>query len=330
MRILLTGATGLLGSHLARVLVTRGDTVTAIVRPTSRTESLRQLGVQCLPIPLDQIDSLTAAMRNTDAVVHAAARVHTTGLWSDYYHVTVTGTCNVLAAAAASKIRHFIHISSVGVYGWPRPDGWPFVETDEYGQLHRWNYYSRAKLLAEQLVHQSSVPFTILRPTLVYGPGDAVTLGRIVAALQSRRLKFIGDGTNRLSLIFVTDVANAIAATVHQPKVTGEIFNVAADELCLTQQEFIHQLCHLTGAAVPNSRISYATADRLAFFSECIAHATAFQVCPPLTRLAVLLLGGRRGYNSDKLRHTLNWQPTVAMTDGLRAYESSRNSETNH
>ena len=330
MRILLTGATGLLGSHLARVLVTRGDTVTAIVRPTSQTESLRQLGVQCLPIPLDQIDKLTVAMRKMDAVIHAAARVHTTGPWSDYYRVTVTGTRNVLAAATASEIRHFVHISSVGVYGWPRPDGWPFVETDEYGQLHRWNYYSHAKLLAEQLVHQSSVPFTILRPTLVYGPGDAVTLGRIVAALQSRRLKFIGDGTNRLSLIFVTDVANAIAATVHQPKVTGEIFNVAADELCLTQQEFIHQLCHLTGAAVPNSRISYATADRLAFFSECIAHATAFQVCPPLTRLAVLLLGGRRGYNSDKLRHTLNWQPTVAMTDGLRAYESSRNSETNH
>jgi len=330
MHIILTGATGLLGSHLARVLVARGDAVTAIVRPTSRTESLRQLDVKCFPIPLDQVDRLTGAMCNADVVVHAAARVHTTGPWSDYYHVTVTGTRNVLAAAGAAGIRHFVHISSVGVYGWPRPDGRPFVETDGYGRLNRWNYYSRAKLLAEQLVCQSSVPFTILRPTLVSGPGDTAMLGRIVAALHARRLKLIGDGTNRLSLIFVTDVANAIAAAIHQPQARGEIFNVAADDLCLTQQEFIQQLCQLTGAPLPAARISYAAAFRLAFLSECVAHATAFRVCLPLTRLAVLLLGGRRGYNSDKLRHTLNWQPTVAMTDGLRAYESSRNSKTNH
>ena len=79
----------------------------------------------------------------------------------------------------------------------------------------------------------------------------------------------------------------------------------------------------MTGAPVPAARVSYRAAYRLAFLSECVAHATAFCVCPPLTRLAVLLLGGRRGYNSDKLRQTLHWQPTRSMADGLRAYATS-------
>lgn len=317
MRVLLTGASGFLGRHLAAAFTARGDEVTAVVRPQSDTAPLQQLGIRLATATLEQSDRLADAMRGVDAVVHGIAKVHTHGPWSEFREVTVEGTRRVLAAATAANVPHFLHLSSVGVYGWPRPDGRPFTETDQTGHIYRWNYYSRAKHLAEEHIRQSALPFTIFRPTLIYGPGDTGTLGRIVSALRAGKLKIIGPGDNRLSLIYVSDVVDAVVAAAHTPASRGEIYNVAADETCLTQYEFLAALCRLTGTPLPAQHVGFTTAHRLAFLSECVAHATRFAVCPPLTRLAVLLLGGRRAYASDKLRQQLGWQPRVAMPEGL-------------
>jgi len=318
MRIFLTGATGFLGSHVAETLVHRGHTVHAAVRPTSRTEFLRALPVTLHPVALADPAGLERALTGADAVVHLAAHVHTTGPWREFHETTVTGTANLLAAARAAGVSHFLQLSTVGVYGRPRRDGRPFTETDDYGRPYRWNYYSRAKILAEQLVRASPLATTILRPTWIYGPRDTTSLGAISNALRHRRYRWIGDGHNRLSLLYVTDVAAAIALAVEHPAARGEIFNVAADNLAPTQREFITYLCELQHLPLPTTSLPYRLAHAAGWAGECVAHLTGFRVRPPLTRLSVLLLGGSRHYNGDKIRRVLGWQPTVSFTEGLR------------
>jgi nucleoside-diphosphate-sugar epimerase len=322
MRVLVTGASGFLGGHIAETLARHGHAPVALVRSNSPTAFLKTLGVELRQATLDNPPALRRAIQGTDAVVHVAAKVHTHGFWSDFVETTIHGTRHVLEAAIAAGVPHFIQISTVGVYGRLQPGGRPFDETCGYGRPHHWNYYSRAKIEAEKLVRdaqqQGRIATTILRPSWIYGPRDTTTFDRIVTALRAHRYRWIGSANNRLSLIFVTDVANAVLLAATNPKARGQIYNVAADETSPSQRDFISRICDLTGAPPPTSTLTYAAAHQLGFLSECVAHLTRYRVCPPVTRLTALLFGGDRRYNSAKIRAELGWHPAVAADEGIR------------
>ena len=322
MRVVLTGSSGFLGGHAAEAFQLQGHKVIGIVRSSSSTALLSAAGIEVFACPLEDEPRLQQAMQHVDAVVHVAARVHTHGLWQQFVGVTVEGTRHVLQAAIAARVPRFIQISTVGVYGFPRSrNPAPFREADGYGHIHRWNYYSRAKIEAEKIVlaaHESGrIATTILRPTWVYGPRDSTTFPRITAALKNRRLKWIGDGQNKLSLIHVTDVARAVVLSATSSSSAGHVYNVSADETSPTQRDFITRICELTDSPPPASSVPYNTAYAMAFAGECVAHLTRYRICPPLTRLSVLLLGGPRRYNSDRIRAELAWKPTVTFDEGI-------------
>jgi nucleoside-diphosphate-sugar epimerase len=328
MRLALTGSSGFLGAALADALAARGHAVTGLVRTANSTPAVT--GLERRRVNYADLATVTAALRGADAVVHAAARVHNTGPWREFATGTVALTQTVLAAAHAAGVAHFIHISTVGVYGFPaRDDSPPVDETAPTGNIHRWNYYSRAKAVAEQLVGQAGadgkMAVTILRPTWLYGPGPDAILGRLIAALRAGRYRWIGDGQNRLSLLFLADAVDAIVRVVEQPAARHRVYNLAADELAPTQAAFITRLCHTLQLPLPTGRLSYPLAYRLGLAGECLAHLTAHRLQLPLSRLSVLLLGGHRRFNCDKIRHELGWQPQVHFNDGLpRAVEGFR------
>jgi nucleoside-diphosphate-sugar epimerase len=321
MRVILTGCSGFLGGHLVEAFRQHGHTVAGIIRPDSRAGSLPLPEPELFRSALDDAPRLQQAMKNADVVVHAAAKVHTHGFWRDFANVTIGGTQNVLQAAIDARVPRFVQISTVGVYGFPRPNSKPFRETDAYGKIHRWNYYSRAKVEAEKTVfaaHQSGrITVTVIRPTLMYGPRDSTTFDRIVAALRARRMKWIGDGQNRLSLIYVSDVARAIVLAATSPGAAGKAYNVAADEASPTQKEFLTRICELMELPLPSSTVPYNLAYATGFAGESIAHLTRYCVCPPVTRLTVLLFGGPRRFDSNRIRSELGWQPAVSFEDGI-------------
>ncbi len=323
MRVFLTGASGFIGGHLAEAFVQRGHQVVGIVRPTSHTEFLQSLGVKLVVNTPENTTGLSNAMRGADVVIHTAAQVRTHGFWRDFVQTTVEGTRHVLEVAQHAQVPHFIHISTVGVYGFPANGGGaPFAETSPHGGIHKWNYYSRAKIEAEKLVRTAQesgyIATTILRPTWVYGPRDTTTLTRLIAALGNRRVKWIGNGNNRLSLIYVTDVADAIVRAAANTRARGQIYNVAADETSPTQHEFIARICQLMELPLPVASVPYRLAYDLGFAGECVAHLSRYRVCPPLTRLTALLFGGNRRFNSEKIRAELGWQPIMPFEEGIR------------
>jgi nucleoside-diphosphate-sugar epimerase len=323
MKILITGAAGFLGSHVAEAFLQRGDNVTGLVRRQSRTDLLKSLGVTLFQADLHDTVRLHEALTGVDVVVHAASKVEPYGYWSEFVETTVAGTRHLLRTAVDSGVRHFVHISSVGIYERPTRDGVLDEETCGYGTPYRWRYYARAKVEAERLVRQAQeqkrLTTTILRPTLIYGPRDTTSFfGRIAGALRARRIKWIGDGHNLLNLVYVSDATNAIVLAATNPKAHGQIYNVADDENSVTQQQFLTRVCELLSLPLPSGSISYGFAHNLGFLGECAAHATGFRVRPPMTRQSVLLLGGRRRFSNQKLRTELGWKPAVSFEEGIR------------
>src|ERR1017187_7944863 len=142
MHILITGASGFFGGHCAESFARRGEKVSAIVRPSSRCDLLKSLGVTLHVTSLHQADELRHAMERVDVVVHAAAKVEAYGRWREFEESTVEGTRNVLQAAIAAGVRQFIHISSRGVYERPVRNDVLYQETDAYGNPYRWSYYA--------------------------------------------------------------------------------------------------------------------------------------------------------------------------------------------
>jgi nucleoside-diphosphate-sugar epimerase len=322
MNVFITGASGFLGGHCAEAFSRHGDHVSACVRSSSHVQLLNSLGVKLHTAALDQTDELRRAIMGANVVVHTAAKVDPYGSWPEFVEATIDGTRRVLQAAIDAGANRFVHISTVGVYERPVREGVPFEETCAYGIPYRWRYYARAKIEAEKIVLQAHMQkrlaTTILRPTWIYGPRDATTVGRTISALRARRVKWIGNGDNLLNLVYASDAANAVVLAATNPRAEGQIYNLADDENSPTQRQFLTRLCELLELPAPSGSLSYRLAHNLGFLSECLAHATAFRVRLPITRLSVLFLGGQRRFSNQKLQAELGWRPTVTFEEGIR------------
>ena len=212
---LVTGATGLLGSHIVEQLTRAGEPVRALVRPTSDTRQLDEWGTQKVLGDVTDPASLADALQGVQTVYHAAAQVGDWGPWSSYVAVTIDGTRNMLAAARDASVSRFLHISSISAYGHPDGEGLVLDESAPLGvKLHKWSYYSRAKVEAEKLAwaaHEAGdVPITVVKPSWLYGPRDRASMPRLIRAVGAGKVKLLGDGTNRLNLTYAGNEAEGV------------------------------------------------------------------------------------------------------------------------
>jgi nucleoside-diphosphate-sugar epimerase len=321
MNIAITGISGFLGGHLTNSLLEQGHRLTGLVRASSPVDQLRLQGVELRVVSFDRPPEIQNALRGVDVLIHAAAKIYGRGQGTDFAsNPALTQRC--LDAAIVAGVSHFIHLSTVGIYGFPRGRTAPFVESDGHGPIHRWNLYSRSKVAAENLVlaaqQTGRLQTTILRPTWIYGPGDTALMGRMIEVLRQQRFTWIGDGQNRISLIHVRDAVNAIVLAATRQEARGQAYNIAADDLAPTQQELVTRLCQLMELPLPGKRAPYRLAYSFGFLAECLAHLSGFRINPPVTRLSVLAIGGQRGFSSEKLRRELDWQPQVGFEEGIR------------
>jgi 2-alkyl-3-oxoalkanoate reductase len=314
----LTGATGLLGSHLAESLVGRGERVRCLVRPTSDVRFLRSLGVEMVTGDLAVPASVREAVRGADVVYHCAAKVGEWGPWSAYQAHVIDATANLLDACRAERVGRVLHVSSITVYGHLPPRSGLFTEEEPLGQnLWWWDYYCRAKIRAEELCRQYPGAWTVIRPSWMYGPRDRNTLPRLIKALQAGRVRLIGDGDNLMNLIYVTDVADAAIRAANHPAAAGEAYNLSsAGEI--TQRQFFEALTDLLGVAPLQRRVRFRTAFWLGWVSELVGHAIRLQRPPHVTRYGVSLFGRSTQFSVEKARRQLDWEPRVPATDGLR------------
>jgi nucleoside-diphosphate-sugar epimerase len=321
MRSLVTGGTGLLGSHIAEQLRRRGREVIALCRPGSDTAFLQSIGAAIVLGDVTDGRLLRDACRGVDVAYHAAARVGDWGPWGDFVRVSVDGTQALLDAAVDAKVKRFLHISSISVYGHVDGAGKIFDESAPVGvNVHRWSYYTRAKVEAERRVwamHESGrMPVTVIRPSWLYGPRDRATLPRLIESIRTRKLKIIGDGTNRLNVVHAANVAEASILAAESDRAIGEAYNCCHDGV-LTQREYFDRLATALGELPITKAVPYRVAYSAAFLMECFGHLFRTRKPPLVTRYAVWLMGRRCFFECRKLQEQLGWRSTIGYADGI-------------
>lgn len=318
---LVTGATGLLGSHIVEQLRAAGQSVRALVRPGSDKSLLERWGVETVPGDVTDRDSLRSAMKGVRTVYHAAAQVGDWGPWSSFVAVTIEGTRNALDAAAEAGVGRFLHVSSISAYGHPDGEGLVLDETAPLGvNLHKWSYYSRAKVEAERLAwaaHRSGrVPVTVVKPSWLYGPRDRASMPRLIRAIRAGKAKLLGDGNNRLNLTYAGNEAEGCILAATTDKALGQSYNLSNDGV-ITQREYINRVAACIGAKPVTRCVPYKVAYVAAFVMEMFGHALGTKKPPLVTRYSVWLIGRRCFFSSDKARNELGWRATVTYDVGI-------------
>ncbi len=319
---LITGATGLLGSHIVEKLRAAGEPVRALVRPSSDRNWLQSQNVEFAEGELTDQDALSRACDGVHTVYHSAAKVGDWGPWEEFQRYTIDGTRNMLDAAVAAGVKRFLHISSISVFGYyTEPITLDETSPTAFG-LYKWAYYSRSKHIVEEMVKryhaEGKITVTVIRPAWIYGPRDRASIARLYRMIKTGRAKILGKGDNRLNLVYAGNVAEAAIKAAGLPEAAGEVFNCSNDGN-ITQQEFFDRMAEAIGAPRVTRRVPYAVAYRVGHLLEILGHLFGWKKPPFITRYAVWLMGRRSFFSAEKARKILGWQPTVTYDQGIPA-----------
>lgn len=231
--VLVTGGTGLIGGHLVKRLLAEGIGVRVWARPSSDTRALEAGGAEVLSGDFRDDGALRTAVAGAEMVFHVAGYVSALGPfmigeahgreWERYRAVNVEFTRSLLAASHAAGIGRFLLVSSSSVYSPDVP-----IPTPETAALQPLSLYGRSKLLAEAAVgeyQQRGLPTTIVRPSIVYGPGDRTFTPLALRLARLPLLPLINGGRQRFDLVYAADVANLLWTAAQQPTAAGGIYN---------------------------------------------------------------------------------------------------------
>lgn len=251
--ILVTGAAGLVGTHLLEALRERGERPRALVRERSRAAA-EALGAEAVIGDVTDAISWQRAATGVRAIVHGAALVVTSASQEEYTRVNVGGTRLAIAAARRTGVP-LVHISSVAVYGRTAVyDAAGVSEDYPFQPLPAGDFYARSKRAAELLVRESAqdkaFSATAIRPNVIYGARDRLFTARLLRTLRRGLLPQIGHGRNHLSCVYAGNVASAIVAALDAPAQGGfRAYNVTCDaEPRLAQREFFETFARASGA----------------------------------------------------------------------------------
>lgn len=312
MRVLVTGATSMLGRATAQLLADRGDEVTVLQR--------RPSGLPCREVLGDIADPsvVRRASNHQDGVVHLAAKVDVTGRWRDYARVNIDGTDHVLAACREAGVRRLVHVSSPSVAHAGSALVGAGAEPADPARAR--GGYSRSKAVAELHALAADSPtlaVLVVRPHLVWGPGDAQLVDRIVTRARAGRLPLLGGGT---ALIDTTYVANAAAALVAAldacESAHGEAVVVSNGEPRQVQ-EVLARLCASAGVPEPTRSVPVAAAWLAGAVVEAAWAVSRRRDTPPMTRFLAEQLSTAHWFDQRRTHDLLGWRPEVGLDEGF-------------
>ncbi len=320
MKVLVTGATSLIGTHLVDALVGRGDDVRTFQR-TPPAEGDRS-GVAHVAGDVSDADAVDAAVSGCDAVVHLAAKVGIVGERESFVAVNVDGTRHVVDAAARRRLERVVHVSSPSV----AHDGRPIIgggADPALTSISNGGWYPETKAIAEPLALDAAsehMGVVAVRPHLVWGPGDTQLVGRIVERARAGRLALVGGGTALVDTTYIDNAATSLVAALDavQPgaRCSGRAYVIANGEP-RPIRELVLGICAAAGVEAQPKDVPFAVATRIGGVIDRLWPRLGRDDEPPLTRFLAEQLGTAHWFDPRPAATDLGWQPTVSIDEGL-------------
>ena len=317
--LLVTGASGLVGSHVVERARRRGIRTRVLARASSKTQLLDGWGAETIIGDMSDPASLKAAAVGATVIVHCAAKVGDWGPVEDYRAVNVRALEDLLAvAASAGTLRRFIHISSLGVYPARDQHG---TDESEPPSADGIDGYTLTKYEAEQVVlrqiREKGLPATILRPGFIYGPRDRTVLPRLLAKIRDKSFAFLGSGEQLMNNTFVGNLVEAVFAALETDESIGQVYNVTDGRL-VSKREFVTTIATLAGYEVPKKQVPLPVARVLAKAMEGTWRLLGKKEAPLLSSARIKFLGLNLDFSIHKARRELGYNPQVEFADGMR------------
>jgi len=326
MHALVTGAGGFLGRYIVEALVARGEPVRGFAR--GEYPELAQLGVEMDRGDIRDPAAIAAACQGIDCVFHTAARPGIEMNGRLYDEANHQGTLNVIAGCRAAGVRRLVFTSSPSVV-FAGADQCSIDESVPYDlewlKSHR-AYYSLSKALAEQAVlaaQGGALRTCALRPHLVWGPRDSHLIPRLIARARAGRLRRVGDGTNRVDMIYVENAAEAhlLAAAA----LDGETASAVGGKAYFLSQgepvncwQWIDQILALLDLPRVKRSMSLRSARRVGSACEATWRILGLRGEPPMTRFLAAQLATSHWFDISAARRDLGYQPRVSTAEGMQ------------
>jgi nucleoside-diphosphate-sugar epimerase len=316
MKILVTGGSGFLGSHLIPKLVDDGHTVFALARSATSSDTVLSLGATPVQGDLDNPQEL--ALPAVDAVVHGAALFRFAGPRAPYFRANVDGTKALLAAARQAGAATFVYISAAAVAMDDR--GTPMRNVDETAPTypHSFSGYIASKSQGEAAVLAANQPgfrTIALRPPALWGPGGPFSK-QLPHAIESGQFAFIAGGEYPSSAIHVDNVVEAVQCALERG--TGGRPYFISDRDVVTFREFVAGHAEAEGLSIDGLRsFPYRVAFTFGRLMEAVAAMRSDKGDPPMTRTMVRLIGREFTTNDAAARRELSYIGTTTRAEGL-------------
>jgi len=313
LKAFVTGATGFLGSHLARVLADQGAKLRLLVRPTSNLKNLEGLKAETATGDLRDAASLEKAMSGCDVVFHVAADYR---LWvrdpGEMYHSNVEGTRAILEAVRKNNVRRVVYTSSVATIGF-RQDGQPANEDSPVSLADMIGHYKRSKFMGEQIAMEAGrrgMQVVTVNPTTPIGEQDVkpTPTGRIVVDFLKR--KFPAYVETGLNLVDVRECARGHVAALEKGK-TGERYILGGEDLTLKQ--ILDKLGEISGLPSPKVKLPYLFAFAAGVADEAVTGMILRR--EPRATVDTVRMGKKKMFaSSAKAERELGWK--IVPVDG--------------
>ncbi len=314
--VLITGASGFVGSHLAEALARRKVKVKLLVRPTSRLSFQPTSWMELCAGDVTDLESVKKAVKGVKVVYHLAGVLRGAD-FKAYERVNVGGARNICAAVEAEKgFKRLVYVSSLSAAG-PSPKG---GEIDETVPCHPLSFYGQTKRMGEEVVlsHGKKYEVTVLRPGAVYGPRET-DIFEYFKMVHKGWVVNGGDGAQRVSFVHVSDLVEAILLAAHSPKAKGQVFFVS-DGRSLDWNGLSALIGKTLKKPYKTFNVPLGLVRMVASLGDWVGRWTGISLLPPIVSSDKVKEGGASGWvcSNRKIRGLLGFKPKFDMEEGIR------------
>lgn len=322
MNIFITGASGFVGGALSQQLKDKHQ-IFAMARSERSAEKVKKVGAIPIRCALNAVKK--EDLKDIDLIIHSAAFVEEWGTRQQFWQANVEGTRQLLEVAQKAGVKKFIHISTEATLfkgqdmidideNYPYPAKTPFL-------------YSETKQEAEKLVIQANktnqFETIVIRPRLIWGPGDLTILPATIKMVKSGAFRWINNGKNKTATVHIDNLVHGINLAIEKGK-AGQIYFITDDEVW-TMKDFITGLLATQNVIPQNKNISKVMIRGIASALDKIWRLFRIKKAPPITKFAANIMSADCTINLAKAKKELGYQPIVSVQDGFEQLKQLSN-----